>query len=110
MDKLSADFLAPFGAEHISLMQTIVARMRRFGLDPSAVESIINAYVHDEQQANLERSRPSRRASGHFGVCPDCGAYLKAMPVNRTRCTMVGGSYTMLIYCSNEECQYSRMR
>jgi len=41
--------------------------------------------------------------------CPDCNSILEAIPVNHSKCTMIGGKYKYLIQCvSYWNCGYER--
>ena len=101
------DFLAPFSLANIQTYLLIAARAKAFGV--SDIESVFEKILTQAVEETTINREPVSRQTKQATPCPLCGAPVRVMPVNITKCTRVGGGYTKMKYCSNEQCPYTEM-
>ncbi len=95
-------FFAPFAGNAAVLVVAAAKRMLAQGLTP---EDVLARYATIVRAARAEMSPPRRSARlarpPRLARCPQCGARIHGMMINRTRCTRVDGGYTRLHWCDH---------
>lgn len=93
-------FFAPFAGNTAVLVVAAAKRMIAQGLTP---RDVLDRYAALMRAARADLTPPTRSARmarpPRLARCPQCGARIHGMMVNRTRCTRVDGGYTRLHYC-----------
>ncbi len=103
--KLAEDFLYPFTPGQMTMLHTLALRMREFGLTADDVHTIVVEAVHKPKLLQKKELRPPVEPA----LCPDCGAMIDKRLVNVSRCTQVGGGYTHIVVCRNDDCAYTQL-
>ena len=92
-------FFAPFAGNAAVLVVAAARRMRALGLGPQDVLDRYAGIMRAARAAMTQASQARPTRPPRLARCPQCGARIHGMMVNRTRCTRVDGGYTRLHYC-----------
>lgn len=95
-------FFAPFAGPAAAVVVAAARRMLAQGLTP---EDVLDRHATLMRAARAGMTKPHRSARmarpPRLARCPQCGARIHGMMINRTRCTRVAGGYTRLHWCGH---------
>lgn len=95
-DVLTDPFFAPFAGNAAAIVVAAARHMLALGIGP---EEVLARHAGIVRAARTTMSRPRVPARpARLARCPQCGARLRGMTLNRTRCTRVAG-FTTLHWC-----------
>lgn len=93
------DFFAPFAGSATTLVVAAARRMLALGIGPQDVLDRHAVLMRAARATMAPASQARATRPPRLARCPQCGARIRGMMVNRTRCTRVDGGYTRLHYC-----------
>jgi len=115
MNKVTEDFLRPFGVNQVMQLHSLVLRVKQFGLTLDDVESICDGFIAEtiekvkNQQPTLPISPAHGTANQKTTRCPKCGSFCRITQVNVSKCTNIGGDWKTSIGCVNSDCRFTEL-
>jgi len=115
MNKLTEDFLRPFGVNQVMQLHSLILRVRQFGLTLDDIENICDVFIAEtiEKAKNQQPTLPTPPVHGTTNQkttrCPKCGSFCRISQVNVSKCTNVGGDWKTSIGCVNPDCRFTEL-
>ena len=128
MKKITEKFFEPLSMANANMIPVIIDRLGLFGITIDELEEMYKEYIAErraEIQAKAEEIKTGIDASilaakavpvatvkpaSNSLFCPVCGAPVKKLRVNISKCTRVSGNYKFAFMCTNLNCSHVKYK